>query len=243
MILNQLQTTLYSIQQHVITILINQTNNITLISVITAFGGGLITSVSPCVVYSIPFVAVYVNRHTKKRINLVFLISGICTSLLIIAMSSIIVKRSYWNLFNKVPFLWPIVIIILGLSLLNLIKINLFTSEKGVKLTKVDTSNSFIATYCVGFSLGITISPCSTPITVGLLAWINSTQNYFVGSLLLLIYLLGYATPLIMTSLSLTNINQLMRLSRTSTKVIPIAGCTTIIVGSFSLFKEIFKVA
>nr|YP_010873082.1 Thiol:disulfi de interchange protein [Nemalion vermiculare]WGV34367.1 Thiol:disulfi de interchange protein [Nemalion vermiculare] len=243
MLSNQLPTILYTVQQYITTVLISQTNNITLLSILTAFISGLVTSASPCVVYSIPFMAIYVNRHRKKRINLIFLISGICTSLLLIAVSSVILKKNYWNLFSKVPLLWPITIIILGFSLLNLIKLNFLRNKKDVQLPKYLIKNSFVATYWVGFSLGITISPCSTPITIALIAWINTTQNYFVGLVLLLIYLLGYVTPLIMTSLSLTNVDQLMKLSNRSIKVVPIIGCITITIGSFSLFKEIFKIA
>nr|YP_009314429.1 Thiol:disulfi de interchange protein [Liagoropsis maxima]SCW22683.1 Thiol:disulfi de interchange protein [Liagoropsis maxima] len=239
--MNQLNLIMYSVQQYTNTIFVQQVNQLTPISCITAFFGGTITSISPCVVSCIPIASMYINNNENKTNNTLCLLSGIGTSLSFIGISTIWLKKSYWYFFNAVPFIWPIIVIGLGLSLLKIINLNLLITSPNFNRKLSFNINSFIKTYILGCSLGLTISPCSTPLIITLISWINATENYIQGICLLFIYILGYIAPITICIISIDSIKQINQLGSTSDKLIPWIGSITLATGTFSLVKEILK--
>nr|YP_009312794.1 Thiol:disulfi de interchange protein [Helminthora furcellata]SCW21048.1 Thiol:disulfi de interchange protein [Helminthora furcellata]SCW23908.1 Thiol:disulfi de interchange protein [Helminthora furcellata] len=239
MTINNFTTNLYSIQQFVNILLINQITQISFFSFISAFVGGIFTSISPCVLSSIPIAALYINRKTNKIYNTSILISGLCSSLLGIGVFSILLKPYASIILEKIPFIWPILITSVGMSLLGITATNPFTGNINNKSTQKH-KDSTLNTYLLGLGLGITISPCSTPITITLIAWINTTQNYTIGLSLLLIYTIGYILPLLISIVSLNTFGIINKLSQNSSIIMNTLGCMTITVGSYSLCKELF---
>nr|YP_009313817.1 Thiol:disulfi de interchange protein [Hommersandiophycus borowitzkae]SCW22071.1 Thiol:disulfi de interchange protein [Hommersandiophycus borowitzkae] len=234
--MNYFDLNIYSIQQNINWFLIKQVNHLSLTNLLITFTGGIFTSISPCVLSSIPVATLYINTTKHKIYNTLILIAGISSAILSIGTITILLKRYSWQIFGAVPFLWPMTIIIIGLSLLEIISIN------NIDLTKhkqFGYQDSFLQTYIIGIGLGLSISPCSTPITMTLIAWINTTEKYVQGFILLLLYVVGYITPIIISIISLKNLEKLIYLSKKSYIIINILGCITVTSGSYYLFKEI----
>nr|YP_009315657.1 Thiol:disulfi de interchange protein [Trichogloeopsis pedicellata]SCW24315.1 Thiol:disulfi de interchange protein [Trichogloeopsis pedicellata] len=232
---------LYTIQQYINQILVSQLSTISLVSLITTFTGGVFTSISPCVISSIPFAVLYINRTHHKTPETLTLITGICSSLFTIGLITLTLKKYSWIILGTTPFFWPLVVIILGLSLLEIIPITKNIETMNLTYNQAKKQFSFIQTYAIGVSLGITISPCSTPITITIFGWISTTQQYITGLILLLVYVLGYITPILISILSFNNFNILNLLSKNSYIIMNVLGSITITSGSYSLFKEVLR--
>jgi len=78
-------------------------------------------------------------------------------------------------------------------------------------------------------------SPCSTPVLATLLAWISTTKDPVLGSLLLLAYTAGYVTPLVLAGTFTASIKKLLELRRWSGWITPASGLLLVIFGVFSL--------
>lgn len=65
---------------------------------------------------------------------------------------------------------------------------------------KEDEGGSLIRTFLLGGSSALVASPCATPVLTSILAYVASAQNPFLGASLLLMYTLGYSTPLLIIS-------------------------------------------
>nr|YP_009314635.1 Thiol:disulfi de interchange protein [Neoizziella asiatica]SCW23090.1 Thiol:disulfi de interchange protein [Neoizziella asiatica] len=239
--MNNFTLNLFSIQQSINNILIEQITTSSGLSFVGAFLGGLFTSIGPCVLGSIPIATLYINQRSKKVYNTVILTGGIATSLLSIGAISIFIKQYTWSFIRTIPLLWPILLTIIGLNLLDIMPFTLFNTSKH-DWHDTNKNNNIFYTYFLGFALGITISPCSTPITITILAWITTTQQYINGLYLLLMYTVGYITPLILSILSLNNFQRINILSKKSYIITNVLGFTTISIGSYSLFKELFVI-
>lgn len=67
--------------------------------------------------------------------------------------------------------------------------------------TKTNERGSLIRTFLLGGSSALVASPCATPVLTSILAYVaDSATNPFMGAILLFIYTMGYATPLLIVS-------------------------------------------
>ena len=236
--MNSFTVNLFLVQQNINTILINKLSHISTLSFLTAFIGGIFTSISPCVVSSIPIAVVYLNQKKRKLYHILVLFTGICTSFLGAGIISLFIKQYTWIFLEKIPFLWSIFLIVIGLSVLNIIPTNILLFNTTKFTIKQKNQIHLFDSYLLGIVLGITISPCSTPITITLLAWILSTQNYIEGFYLLFAYTIGYIMPLIVLIISFNNLQTINIMSKKSYIITNMIGCMTLTIGSYSLFKE-----
>jgi len=65
-----------------------------------------------------------------------------------------------------------------------------------------DNANSLFRTFLLGGSSALVASPCATPVLTSILGFVAGTQDPALGALLLLIYTVGYSTPLLLVAAS-----------------------------------------
>nr|YP_009313409.1 Thiol:disulfi de interchange protein [Galaxaura rugosa]SCW21663.1 Thiol:disulfi de interchange protein [Galaxaura rugosa] len=237
--LNLLQLYLYSIKQQINNILIDQLNQITFLSIFTIFIGGLFTSFSPCMISSLPLTVIYIKETKQKTIDIIVFLIGISSSLFFIGITALFLKEKYWNLFNSIPFIWSFFIILLGFNLLNIISLpNTFN----YKLNTQFINSQLIQSYITGVSIGIGISPCSTPILITLIIWITTTQKLIIGFSLLVIYILGYILPIIISIIYFKKLLNSNFFQTIWIKTVKIIGCLTLSTGFFLLSHEILLI-
>jgi cytochrome c-type biogenesis protein len=61
-------------------------------------------------------------------------------------------------------------------------------------------NGSLFRTFLLGGSSALVASPCATPVLTSILAFVSSSPSPLLGGFLLLIYTLGYSTPLLVTA-------------------------------------------
>ena len=170
-----------------------------------AFGAGLISFLSPCVLPLIPGYISYISGSSlnelieKKTVNvfpiilfaigfsIVFILFGATASFL----GSIILENSY-----ELRIVSGIIIIIFSLHILGIINLNFLNYEKRIYTEK---KSGIFSSLLVGMAFGFGWTPCIGPILGSILALASTEQNLNRGILLLVFYSLGLAIPFILS--------------------------------------------
>ena len=176
-----------------------------MIELVIAFGAGLISFLSPCVLPLIPGYISYISGNSlnelieKKNINLtpiilftfgfsiVFIIFGTASTFL----GKVLLQNSY-----ELRIAAGLIIILLSLHIIGLINIKFLNFEKRVE-TKI--SNNFYSPFIIGMAFAFGWTPCIGPILGSILVLAATEESINKGILLLTSYSLGLAIPFILS--------------------------------------------
>ena len=170
-----------------------------------AFGAGLISFLSPCVLPLIPGYVSFISGNTlneileKKKIDLlplivfslgfsfVFIIFGATASFL----GQILLQNS--QILRSIA---GVIIIIFSLQLIGILNIKFLNIEKKFYTKK---SNNIFFVFIVGMAFGFGWTPCIGPILGSILALASTEETIYKAILLLSFYSLGLAIPFILS--------------------------------------------
>lgn len=177
-------------------------NNFWLAPVLALFAG-VLTSVTPCALSSVPLVIGYVggtgNNDPKKafRLSLTFALGMAVTFTALGTMASLL-----GNLIGTSSKWWYIVLGVLML-LMALQTWEIFNFIPSTYLTRKTTRRGYIGAFIAGILGGIFSSPCATPVLVVLLGIVARSGNVAWGILLLLLYSLGHSLLVLVAGTSI----------------------------------------
>ena len=170
-----------------------------------AFGAGLISFLSPCVLPLIPGYISYISGSTfnelveKKNIDLtpiilftvgfsiVFIIFGAASTYL----GQVLLQNSY-----ELRVAAGLVIILFSLHIIGIINLKFLNYEKRIE-TK--TNNNFYSPIVIGMAFAFGWTPCIGPILGSILVLAATEESINKGILLLISYSLGLALPFILS--------------------------------------------
>ena len=170
-----------------------------------AFGAGLISFLSPCVLPLIPGYVSYISGSSlnelleKKNINLtpiilftvgfsiVFVIFGAASTYL----GQVLLQNSY-----ELRIAAGIVIILLSLHIIGIINLKFLNYEKRIQ---TNTNSHFYSPILIGMAFAFGWTPCIGPILGSILVLAATEENINKGILLLTFYSLGLALPFILS--------------------------------------------
>ena len=170
-----------------------------------AFGAGLISFLSPCVLPLIPGYISYISGSSlnelleKKSVNIfpiilfalgfsfVFISFGATASFL----GSVILNNSY-----ELRIVSGVIIIIFSLHILKIINLNFLNYEKRIY---TDKKSGIFSSILVGMAFGFGWTPCIGPILGSILALASTEQSLSRGIFLLVFYSLGLAIPFVLS--------------------------------------------
>ena len=170
-----------------------------------AFGAGLLSFLSPCVLPLIPGYISFISGSSlnelieKKTVNIfpiilfaigfsiVFISFGATASFL----GSLILNNSY-----HLRIASGIIIIVFSLHILGIINLNFLNYEKRIYTEK---KSGIFSSLLVGMAFGFGWTPCIGPILGSILALASTEQSLNRGILLLVFYSLGLAIPFILS--------------------------------------------
>ncbi len=173
--------------------------------IIIAFGAGLISFLSPCVLPLIPGYISYISGSSlselisKKNINLfpiilftvgfsiVFIIFGAASTFL----GQVLLKNSY-----ELRIVAGLVIIILSLQIIGLINIKFLNYEKRIQ---TNISAGILSPILIGMAFAFGWTPCIGPILGSILVLASTEESLSKGVLLLFFYSIGLALPFILS--------------------------------------------
>ena len=172
---------------------------------IVAFGAGLISFLSPCVLPLIPGYISYISGSSlndlieKKSVNLIpiilftlgfsliFIIFGAASTFL----GQVLLQNSY-----ELRIVAGLLIVILSLHILEIINIKFLNYEKRIQ-TNINTN--FYSPILIGMAFAFGWTPCIGPILGSILALAATEESLNKGILLLIFYSLGLALPFILS--------------------------------------------
>ncbi|MCM8824492.1 MAG: hypothetical protein NC822_07485, partial [Candidatus Omnitrophica bacterium] len=183
--------------------------NYSLLGIILSFLGGIVVSLSPCILPLLPVILGIIGTIAIKSkikvslISLVFLCGLISNYLLWSIISSLlgilIVKTINVTIFNTIL---GIILIILGLSIFDIIHIPILNIKYNRK------PHNIISLFTLGVIASFTMLPCALPILGTILSLIALKRNIFWGIIYILAFALGYSIVIFSLGYSTSIINK-----------------------------------
>ena len=176
-----------------------------MIELIIAFGAGLISFLSPCVLPLIPGYISFISGAslnellTNKKINIiplilftlgfsfVFIMFGAAASYL----GQVLLQNS-----QTLRIIAGLVIVIFSLQLIGIVNIGFLNFEKKIYTKK---NNNIWFSFIIGMAFGFGWTPCIGPILGSILALASTEETIYKAILLLSFYSLGLAIPFILS--------------------------------------------
>jgi len=172
---------------------------------IIAFGAGLISFLSPCVLPLIPGYISYISGSSlnelveSKKVNLIpIILFTLGFSLVFITfgaastfLGQVLLQNSY-----ELRIVAGLLIVILSLHIIGIINIKFLNYEKRIQ-TK--TNNNFYSPILIGMAFAFGWTPCIGPILGSILVLAATEDSINKGILLLISYSLGLALPFILS--------------------------------------------
>ncbi|MCG8367696.1 MAG: cytochrome c biogenesis protein CcdA [Pseudanabaenales cyanobacterium] len=244
--LETLQTRLYQLGQLANSLVGNQLDHLSVVSVGIICLAGLLTSLTPCMLSMLPITVGYMGAYeSKSRLQAAaqstWFALGLATTLAGLGVIAGIFGSVYGQIGVGLPIVVSLIAILMGLNLLEALPLSL-PSFGGTDFLATDLPQGS-KSYLLGLTFGLVASPCSTPVLATLLAWIAKTSDPILGGALLLAYTVGYVAPLVLAGAFTASIKQLLELRRWSGWITPASGALLLGFGVFSLLFRFFPSA
>ena len=172
---------------------------------IVAFGAGLLSFLSPCVLPLIPGYISYISGNSlnelieKKRVNLIpiilftlgfsliFIIFGAASTFL----GQVLLQNSY-----ELRIAAGLLIVVLSLHIIGIINLKFMNYEKRIQ---TNSNTNFYSPILIGMAFAFGWTPCIGPILGSILVLAATEQSINKGIMLLISYSLGLALPFILS--------------------------------------------
>ena len=172
------------------------------LGVFVAFGAGLLSFLSPCVLPLIPSYVTFITGMTLDEVksarraavvhSLLFIV-GFTLIFLALGASASALGRVMFAAREWTARVGGALIILFGLYLLGVFDLALFSRERRVHLA--DKPVGYLGTVLVGMAFGAGWTPCIGPILGSILIYTSSEANLQKGLGLLFAYSMGLAVP------------------------------------------------
>jgi cytochrome c-type biogenesis protein len=179
------------------------------IAPVIALLAGVLTSITPCALSSVPLIIGYVggagNNDTKRafKLSLTFAIGMAVTFTALGTIASLLGK-----LMQTSGSWWYIALGVL-MVLMALQMWELYNFIPPAYLTSKNTKKGYIGAFIAGILGGVFSSPCATPVLVVLLGIVARNGNVLWGILLLLLYSIGHSLLVIVAGTSMGFVKKL----------------------------------
>ena len=176
-----------------------------MIELLIAFGAGLISFLSPCVLPLIPGYVSFISGQSlqeilkSKKIDIIPLVLfcfGFSTVFIILGASASFLGQTLLQNSETLRVIAGIVIIIFSLQLIGLINISYLNFEKRIEAKK---SQNILFPYVIGLAFGFGWTPCIGPILGSILALASIEETLSKAIILLTFYSLGLSIPFILS--------------------------------------------
>jgi cytochrome c-type biogenesis protein len=214
-------------------------DNISLLTLSLVFLGGIVTSIGPCNLATIPLIIGYVggstdlSRGRSLGLSLTFAI-GLATTFMLLGLIASLVG----GLFGSMSLWFYIVAGIcffIGLQMLGVLKFNIPSLFGGLR--EQVRFRGVLGAYVLGLVSGIVASQCATPVLAAVLTYVMAQQGAVLyGALLLFIYALGRGVPVVLAGTFTGALRSMQALGRWSAAIEKASGVIILAVGFYFLW-------
>ncbi len=210
-----------------------------------AFGAGLISFLSPCVLPLIPGYVSYISGttynellETKIKLSpLIFFTLGFSIVFILFGAAATFIGQLFLSFSNELRVAAGIIIIIFSLHILGFINLKIFNYEKRFK---VSNNNSFFAPILLGMAFGFGWTPCIGPILGSILVLATTEESLIRGVILLCFYSLGLAIPFILSGLLIQKFISISNKLKSKMKlIVSVSGYLLLVTGLLILTNQL----
>ena len=180
---------------------------ISLLSYIAVFAGGILSSLTPCIYPLIPITISYIGARSAQTKAKAFIISlsyvlGIAFTYSCLGAIAALGGGVFGEI-SANPWTYLFVgnvFLLLGLSMLDIFVLSIPSFLKAKETAK--KKEGLLGVFLVGASAGLIASPCTAPVLGALLTYVASRQSLFFGITLLFTFAVGMGSILIIVGTS-----------------------------------------
>jgi len=212
---------------------------VSLLAFLLVFVGGVVTSIGPCNIATIPLIVGYVggsrdiSRARSFSLSLAFAMGLALTFMLLGIVAALIggligsATRWWYYLVAGICFL-------IGLNMLGVLKLNLPLWFGGLRerIGLKGISGALV----LGLVSGLVASQCATPVLAAILTYVMAKGALLYGAGLLFIYALGRGVPVMLAGTFTGALKSFQKLGRWSEVIEKVSGVIVIGVGLFFLW-------
>tara|TARA_Y100001936_G_scaffold11945_1_gene10461 strand:- start:4583 stop:5290 length:708 start_codon:yes stop_codon:yes gene_type:complete len=215
-----------------------------MIEIFIAFGAGLLSFLSPCVLPLIPGYISYVSGSSlnelleKKEINLIptiLFVFGFSLIFIFFGATATTIGKLLLKNSNELRIVAGIVIIILSLHILKVINIKFLNYEKRVHS---EINQGFFAPILIGMAFAFGWTPCIGPMLGSILILASTTESISQGVLLLSFYSLGLGIPFILSGYLIQKFILISKNLKKKMNVIEKTGGTLLLLTGFLIITD-----
>jgi cytochrome c-type biogenesis protein len=212
------------------------------ISYFVAFGAGLASFLTPCV---LPMVPVYLATlcgsdifsisHSRKRlpilIHAVSFVVGFSIVFVLLGLAAGMVGLAFGALFSLLPKIAGAMLILFGVFMLASLKIPWLNFEKRLS-PSIGRNTGYLRSFLIGSLFSVAWTPCVGPILASILALAMATETAPYGASLMAVYSLGLGVPFLIIAVALDSVLPLLKqMNRYSVPIYIISGILLIGIG------------
>jgi len=210
-----------------------------LLAFILVFLGGIVTSLGPCNIATIPLIVGYVGgshdltRARSFSLSLAFAIGLALTFMLLGVVAALIggligAATKWWY------YLVAGVCFIIGLNMLGVLKLNLPMAFGGLR-ERIGLKG-LPGALALGLVSGLVASQCATPVLVAILTYVMAKGALLYGAALLFVYALGRGVPVVLAGTFTGALKNFQKMGRWSEVIEKASGVIVIGVGLYFLW-------
>ena len=208
---------------------------------ILTFLEGIISVISPCMLPMLPIYISYFAGNSKEKKNVlkksIYFVAGFTIIFCILGLFAGAVGGLLSEYKTAVNIVCGTIIIIFGLSFLEIIKIPFF---KGINSNH--TINNSFSAFVFGIIFSVNLTPCIGTFLGSALMMASASGEWVKGVAMLLCYSLGIGIPFILSALIIDKLNSLFSsIKKHYTVINNVCGIFLIIVGISILFGWLNK--
>src|SRR4030066_1267971 len=214
------------------------------VSLFSAFIGGLLAFISPCI---LPLVPVYISLMSGRAIykssnirfserlhlflNSIFFVLGFSIVFIILGLAVTIIGQVLQGYLSIIARIGGVIIIIFGLQYIGLFRISFLNIEKRFNIP-ANLKSGYLGSFIIGVVFSFGWVPCVGMILSGILLLASQLETLLQGVLLLGVFSLGLGLPFILTAIFISFFsNFLKKINRHLNVVSIISGIFLIILG------------
>jgi len=182
------------------------------ISYLVAFGAGLLTFLSPCILPLIPSFLAYLTgvsfadlKSTEKKgevykkttAHSLLFILGFSVVFILLGLTATFIGKALFQYQKAIRIGGGILIIFFGLYLAGLLKLDFLAKERKMHIPAKGAS--YIGSFLIGVTFAAAWTPCAGPILGSILVLAGTKSSVIEGAKLLTVYSLGVAIPFFIT--------------------------------------------
>lgn len=210
-----------------------------LLAFVLVFLGGVVTSLGPCNVATIPLIVGYVggshhlSRARSFTLSLTFAIGLALTFMLLGVFAALIggmvgAATTWWY------YLVAAICFLIGLNMLGVLQLNLPMAFGGLR-ERIGLKG-IPGALAMGLVSGLVASQCATPVLAAILTYVMAKGALFYGAALLFVYALGRSVPVVLAGTFTGALKSFQTLERWSGIIEKASGVIVIGVGMYFLW-------